>query len=260
MSHQTFEIAIGSDQLPAAFGKKLDKFQYTGWTLFGLHLALEESPRFLAEKFDPNISRTLKWCIGAETMEDLFAALRRCRRRQSSGDCAVWLRPLSLLDPTQAPPGKHTTYAWHVMPLRPTWAIATTRPSSRNSPIGLSRTGRGMPQHDAQEHHRPAMSIPRMNTPRSSPTCATATSSWGVQRRSGDVQPFRLSHADRGSTWPARPDIRAAPSPVARVHQRRHHRARSWFEAVVEAVGCRRGAGLIGTGGGLVQAHRGTAQ
>jgi len=27
--------------------------------------------------------------------------------------------PLSLLDPTQAPPGKHTTYAWHVMPLNP---------------------------------------------------------------------------------------------------------------------------------------------
>jgi phytoene dehydrogenase-like protein len=27
--------------------------------------------------------------------------------------------PLSLLDPTQAPPGKHTTYAWHVMPFDP---------------------------------------------------------------------------------------------------------------------------------------------
>jgi phytoene dehydrogenase-like protein len=27
--------------------------------------------------------------------------------------------PLSLLDPTQAPPGKHTTYCWHVMPLEP---------------------------------------------------------------------------------------------------------------------------------------------
>ena len=24
-----------------------------------------------------------------------------------------------MLDPTQAPPGKHTTYAWHVMPLNP---------------------------------------------------------------------------------------------------------------------------------------------
>jgi phytoene dehydrogenase-like protein len=27
--------------------------------------------------------------------------------------------PLSVLDPTQAPPGKHTQYAWHVMPLDP---------------------------------------------------------------------------------------------------------------------------------------------
>jgi phytoene dehydrogenase-like protein len=26
---------------------------------------------------------------------------------------------LSVIDPTQAPPGKHTTYAWHVMPLNP---------------------------------------------------------------------------------------------------------------------------------------------
>jgi phytoene dehydrogenase-like protein len=27
--------------------------------------------------------------------------------------------PLSLIDPSQAPPGKHTTYCWHVMPLNP---------------------------------------------------------------------------------------------------------------------------------------------
>ncbi len=72
--HQTFESLIGREQLPAELGKKLDKFQYTGWTLFGLHLALEESSRFLAEKFDPNINRTLKWSIGAETMQDLFSA------------------------------------------------------------------------------------------------------------------------------------------------------------------------------------------
>ena len=24
-----------------------------------------------------------------------------------------------MIDPTQAPPGKHTTYCWHVMPLEP---------------------------------------------------------------------------------------------------------------------------------------------
>src|SRR5262249_19080544 len=38
--HQTFENLVGRSQLPAAFADKLDRFQYTGWTLFGLHLAL----------------------------------------------------------------------------------------------------------------------------------------------------------------------------------------------------------------------------
>src|SRR4029077_18204564 len=43
--HQTFEDLIGRAQMPAAFADKLDKFQYTKWALFGLHLALNESPR-----------------------------------------------------------------------------------------------------------------------------------------------------------------------------------------------------------------------
>ena len=46
--HQTFETLIGREQLPAQLAARLDRFQYTGWTLFGLHLALEESPRFKA--------------------------------------------------------------------------------------------------------------------------------------------------------------------------------------------------------------------
>src|SRR5258707_14575885 len=54
--HQTFESLIGRSQLPQALCSKLDAFQYTGWTLFGLYLALEESPRFAAESFDPNIN------------------------------------------------------------------------------------------------------------------------------------------------------------------------------------------------------------
>ena len=44
--HQTFEGMVGREQLPAAFLKKLDGFKYTAWSLFGLHLALNESPRF----------------------------------------------------------------------------------------------------------------------------------------------------------------------------------------------------------------------
>jgi phytoene dehydrogenase-like protein len=72
--HQTFENLVGRDQLPNEFLKRVDKFQYTTWSLFGLHLAMHEPARLKAEAFDPNIHRTLKWSLGAETMEDLISA------------------------------------------------------------------------------------------------------------------------------------------------------------------------------------------
>lgn len=114
--HQTLEDLLGRDQLPKAFADKLDKFQYTAWTLYGLHLALHESPRFAAEKFDPNINAALKWSIGAETMQDLFEAHQDVQAGRVPKIVQFGSGPLSLLDPTQAPRGKHTTYAWHVMP------------------------------------------------------------------------------------------------------------------------------------------------
>ena len=117
--HQTFETLVGREQLPADFLKKLDGFQYTAWSLFGLHLALNESPQFAAAKFDPNINRSLKWSIGAETMDDLNAAHMDVQAGRVPKIVQFGSGPLSLLDPTQAPPGKHTTYCWHVMPLEP---------------------------------------------------------------------------------------------------------------------------------------------
>jgi phytoene dehydrogenase-like protein len=117
--HQTFESLIGREQLPQQLQGRLDGFQYTAWTLFGLHLALHESPRFAAEAFDPNINRALKWSIGADTMADLFSAHRDVQAGRVPSLVQFGSGPLSLIDPTQAPPGKHTTYAWHVMPLDP---------------------------------------------------------------------------------------------------------------------------------------------
>src|SRR3984957_20271755 len=117
--HQTFETLIGRPQLPASFAAKLDRFQYTGWTLFGLHLALNEAPQFAAAAFDPNINRTLKWSIGAETMEDLSSAFADVKANRPPRIIQFGSGPLSVIDPTQAPPGKHTTYCWHVMPLEP---------------------------------------------------------------------------------------------------------------------------------------------
>ena len=117
--HQTFENLIGREQLPAAYRKKIDDFQYTKWSIFGLHLALNEPVRLHAEKFDPNIHRTMKWSLGAETMDDLMAAHKDVMAGRVPKIVQFGAGPLSGLDPTQAPPGKHTQYAWHVMPLDP---------------------------------------------------------------------------------------------------------------------------------------------
>jgi phytoene dehydrogenase-like protein len=115
--HQTFEDMIGRVQLPAGFCRKLDGFKYTPWSIFGVHLALHESPRFAAAAFDPNMNRALKWSIGADTMEELFSAHQDVATGRVPSLVQFGSGPLSLIDPTQAPPGKHTTYAWHVMPL-----------------------------------------------------------------------------------------------------------------------------------------------
>jgi phytoene dehydrogenase-like protein len=115
--HTTLEGLLGRDQLPEHFRAKLDNFKYTAWTLFGLHHALHESPNFSASAFDPNLNRALKWSLGAETMQDLFAAHQDVQAGRVPKLVQFGSGPLSLLDPTQAPPGKHTTYAWHVMPL-----------------------------------------------------------------------------------------------------------------------------------------------
>jgi phytoene dehydrogenase-like protein len=117
--HQTFERLIGKDQIPAAYQAKLDGFQYSTWTLFGLHLALKETPRFHAEAFDPNIRRTLKWSIGAETMEDLTAAFADTQAGRIPEIVQFGSGALSEIDPSQAPRGGATTYAWHIMPEHP---------------------------------------------------------------------------------------------------------------------------------------------
>ena len=142
--HQTFEDMIGREQLPEDFRRKLDGFKYTPWTLFGLHLALHESPRFRGRRFRSE-------CRSRAQMEhrrrhDGGAVLRASGRAAGRMPKLVQFGagPLSVLDPTQAPPGKHTNYAWHVMPLARRHDERDYESFKRNSPTRSSRPGRAI--------------------------------------------------------------------------------------------------------------------
>lgn len=117
--HQTFEDMVGREQLPADLLARLDAFHYTSWTLFGLHLALKEPPRYTAAAHDPNVDRALKYNIGSETLESLARAHGEVEAGHVPSSTQFGAGALSVLDPSQAPPGRHTAYAWHIVPFAP---------------------------------------------------------------------------------------------------------------------------------------------
>ena len=119
--HQTFEDLVGRDQLPADFLAKVDKFHYTPWALFGLHLALQEAPRYTSTDYDPDVNNALKFNIGSETLKELLGVHDVVAQGRVPGpdDIQFGAGAMSVIDPTQAPPGQHLAYAWQIVPYDP---------------------------------------------------------------------------------------------------------------------------------------------
>jgi phytoene dehydrogenase-like protein len=116
---QTFSRLLDPQTLPEDYQARVGGFRNTGWTLFGLHLALREPPRYSAAGFDPNVDRTLKYNIGSESIASLSSAHDDVLAGRFPSQIQFGGGALSVLDPTQAPPGAHTAYAWHVVPFAP---------------------------------------------------------------------------------------------------------------------------------------------
>ncbi len=117
--HTTFDDFVGRDQLPAALAERVADHHYTRWTLFGVHYALNEAPAYPSAAFDPNVNVALKVNIGGERIEDLMNAHKQVQDKQIPDHIHFGAGALTAIDPSQAPPGKHTTYAWHVVPYDP---------------------------------------------------------------------------------------------------------------------------------------------
>ncbi|MCF1592531.1 phytoene desaturase family protein [Streptomyces muensis] len=116
---QTFLKMVGEDQLPAPYADKVRAFKQTAWTLFGLHLALEEAPRHIGTDFDPHVNEALKVNVGCESMEQLFDLHDEVAEGKIPSRISFGTGSVTQFDPSQAPDGKATAYAWHAMPYAP---------------------------------------------------------------------------------------------------------------------------------------------
>ena len=116
---QTFGKLVGIEQLPTSYQQKVKSFKQTAWTLFGLHLALREAPRHLGTDFDPHVNEALKVNVGCESLDQLFALHHEVAQGKIPSRVSFGTGSITTFDPSQAPKGYHTAYAWHAMPYAP---------------------------------------------------------------------------------------------------------------------------------------------
>ena len=125
---QTFRDMVGFDQLPESYKVRVEQFKHTAWTLFAIHLALKEEPRYTSSAFDPNINAALKYNIGCESLEQLFALHDEVAAGKIPSRVSFGGGHITHFDPSQAPAGQSTAYGWFAMPYAPDGDPANIEP------------------------------------------------------------------------------------------------------------------------------------
>lgn len=112
----TFLKMIGPDLIGPEMAHRISKFSYSEQNLFGVYYALSGQPHFASEEWDPGIGRAAMGYFGGDTgtqLKNFNAALVSGHIHDEV--MANWFIP-TLADPSQAPPGCHTSFVWTDVP------------------------------------------------------------------------------------------------------------------------------------------------
>ncbi len=102
---------VGPELLAGVRAYQLDEF-----SLFGVHLALKEPPRYRAAAHDPDLDRALKVAIGFESTADFADLWHQIRAGAPPEPPRLYATCPTVHDPTQAPEGHHTALCWAPAP------------------------------------------------------------------------------------------------------------------------------------------------
>jgi phytoene dehydrogenase-like protein len=113
---QTFLELVDEEHLEADFLKKIRHFVLDEFSIFGVHLALNDAPVHTAAGFNPDIDRAFKLNIGLETPGDYQLLWTEIRSGKLPEHLGLFCSVPTLFDSIQAPKGKHTALIWQPVP------------------------------------------------------------------------------------------------------------------------------------------------
>lgn len=133
---QTLLELVGPSQLPGDLVAGLRNHRGLEEGLFGVHFALSRPPRFTAAAEQPEMLTALNFALGYESHHDLIADQRAIADRVLPDHTGLHSSFPTVNDPTQAPPGAHTTFAWQFVAGRePDGTDRVWRPSDNDRQV-----------------------------------------------------------------------------------------------------------------------------
>ena len=111
-ANQTMLDLVGPSHLDDAMVSDLKQFKGLEEGLFGVHYALSKRPVFAAEAKQPELPGALNIALGYESSADILADRDAVRARTVDDHTATHSTFPTVVDPSQAPAGFHTSFAW----------------------------------------------------------------------------------------------------------------------------------------------------
>lgn len=97
----------------------VDEYHWHEDCLFGVHLALKEAPVYRDTQVSDDLNQALNHAIGYESSADFVRDMESIRRREVPAPPGIQVGVPTHFDPSQAPPGFATAFAWQFVPREP---------------------------------------------------------------------------------------------------------------------------------------------
>lgn len=110
---------VDHEHLSPSLRQAAENYQWNTEALFGVHLALREPPRYRGAAEQPALEQALNYAIGYETSGDLLTHMKEIQANAIPRKAAFHGGVPTQMDPSQAPPGYATAFAWQFVPSAP---------------------------------------------------------------------------------------------------------------------------------------------